>query len=275
MKIIKSTLLSVFILFFFSGCIEYKLTIKVKPDGSGTVKEKVILGEMITEMMASFMAMGGEENEEEFSMFDEEELRANASKMGKGVKFKKGEKVSEKNREGYAAVYSFKDINDLMLDQNPSDVMPMGDFDSNSESDGNKIRFKFNKGSVSDLTVIMPEEDYSEIDGNENEEYNYSGNEDGELNEADLEEVKSFFKDFNIIINLVVDGEISKTNATYVKENKITLLKMNFEKLMDSPEKLLELQKMNDVSVNEAKEFFKEIPGIKFELNEKINVQFK
>ncbi len=272
MKIIKSTLF-VFALIFFSGCIEYKLTIKVKPDGSGTVKEKVMFGEALTEMMVSFMAFGGEENNEEFSIYDEEELIANASKMGRGVKFSKGEKLSGKNKEGYLAVYSFKDINDLKLDQNPSDVMPMSDYEGKEEDPGNKITFKFNKGSTSELAVFMPEEEPADSD--ENEFGLSSDNENESFDDESLEQFKRFVKEFRIIIKLEVDGDIVNTNATHVKENEITLMDMNFEKLIDSPEKLAELEKYNNATLSEAKEFFKEIPGIKFELNEKINVQFK
>jgi hypothetical protein len=232
-----------------------------------------LLGEAITSMAASFAAMGGEESEDEFSLYDEEELIADASKMGKGVKFSKGEKLSEKNREGYLAVYIFEDINDLVLDQNPSEVMPMGEAAENDESSGNKINFKFTKGIVSDLTVIMPEEKFSEKK-EDDYETPAEGNDDP-IDEEAIEQLKTFIKDFRITIQLIVDGDITETNATYVKENEITLLNMNLEKLMDSPEKLTELEKYNNISLSEAKELFKKIPGMKFELNEKINVQFK
>ncbi len=272
MKIFKLSLLLMIAAIFCTGCIEYKLTVKVKSDGSGTIHEKVMLGEAFTEMMTSLMALGGEETNEEFSMYDEEQLIADASKMGKSVKFIKGEKISEKTREGYLAIYSFNDINDLKLEQDPSDVMPMGDMNVESESDGNPMTFNFKKGNPSELTVFLPDEEVGKGDQNEYETSSEYENE--EFNEEALEELRKYVKDFRIIIKLEVDGNIVGTNATHVKENLITLVDMNFDKMLDSPEKLAELEKYKNAEMSDLKEFLKEIPGIKFELKEKIEINF-
>ena len=79
-----------------------------------------------------------------------------------------------------------------------------------------------------------------------------------------------------VIIKLL-DGKVKKTNASFV-ENKdtITLMDIDFGEIFSDPEmisKMDDLEKMKDMSA--AMEKMKEIPGLKIETAEKVEISIK
>jgi len=55
----------------------------------------------------------------------------------------------------------------------------------------------------------------------------------------------------------------------------ITLFEMDFNKLLENPEKLKELREKKPKSLEEMKKIMADIPGIKANLNSKINVSYQ
>ncbi|HEY4613212.1 MAG TPA: hypothetical protein VII11_09535, partial [Bacteroidota bacterium] len=125
LKITTILLLSIFVL---AGCLEVQTTVSVKPDGSGTVRERVLVkSDMLIMMMkmAKSMKEDGDENgkKKKSGLFDEQELREKAETMGEGVTYKSGKILSSDDGEGYEATYAFKDINTLHVSETP-DIEP-------------------------------------------------------------------------------------------------------------------------------------------------------
>ncbi|MCK5085978.1 MAG: hypothetical protein KAQ90_00590, partial [Melioribacteraceae bacterium] len=90
-----------------------------------------------------------------------------------------------------------------------------------------------------------------------------------------VSEVKNLIKDFAILIQLELDGDIVETNATYIDGSTITLIEMRFDEIMENPEKFEELKKLKPKSMEDAREVLKNLPGIKMELNETVEVKFE
>ena len=82
-------------------------------------------------------------------------------------------------------------------------------------------------------------------------------------------------KDFRISIQVEVDGNLVETNATYVDGSTITIMEMSFAELLKDPEQFKKLKSLDEASYEESKELLKDIPGIKIETNEKIEVIFE
>jgi hypothetical protein len=227
--------------FFLSGCIEVTTTVKIKADGSGTLEETVFMSneivKMIKEFSSSFDSSG---TGEEFTLFKESELKDKAAKFGDGVKYISGNTISEKGREGYKAVYSFRDINKLTIDENPTSRIPDNP-GAQSEGANENLTFGFIKGKPSEIIINMP---------------------------------AHFMKDFSVSLKVQVDGTISSTNATYVEGNSITIFSMNFVELMENTEKLKQLEKSNFQNIHEVKDLLKDIPGIKIETNNPVKIEF-
>lgn len=270
MKKLVLILLSVF---FVSGCIDYSSTVKLNSDGSGTIEETVLMSGMLIQMMNSFAQSFGDsvEAENEFDIFDEQELIDQAAEMGKGVKYLRGEKVTVEGKEGYKAYFSFENVNDLKLSDSPDEKIPADDMMMNEEDETTYITFNFSEGNPSMLEIIFPEEETEES------EVEYETAPGSDTLDTDMmmeEQMKMLFRDFKVSMKMEFDGDIEETNASYVDGNKITFFEMDFAELLDHPEKYEKFKEIEPNSLSEVKDLLEEVPGFKVELNKKVYVKF-
>lgn len=117
-KIIKS-LWIVLILLSVVGCLQVNTVIKLKPDGSDTIEETMLMSKVFFKQMKAMMeAMTGQmgqatgETEQKdgqaaqkpakkmLDIFDEDKLADKASKMGEGVTYVSGKRLTTDKHEG-------------------------------------------------------------------------------------------------------------------------------------------------------------------------------
>jgi hypothetical protein len=294
-----------------AGCMDVETVIKVKPDGSGTVEETMIMSKETVEqmkMMTSGMAgmfTDGEEGQaaptpEPFSLLDEEELKSKAKEMGEGVTYVSGKELSTEKGEGYVAVYAFTDITKLKINKEPDSPMGSGmgmemgmapgmemEPDMEPESSVNlapgmeKVTFEFTPGESAVLKLRIPQEESgSEV----SETPEDSGEvvlpeEGGETDEAldpMQQQMMQMFKDMRFALKIVVEGDIQETNASHRDGSAITLFDMHFGKLLDDMSKFEELSKGGGMAdFTQAMEAMKDIEGIKVETQEEVVIKFK
>lgn len=246
-----------------SGCFETNTRIIVKPNGSGTVEQTILMSQ------AALSSMMGFADADTKSFYDEEKLEAEAETMGEGVSYVSSKKIETGEKTGYIAVYSFKDINTLQVSDNPAEGMMGGAGNPNDKSGFN---FQFKKGKPSELKIIIPNID-EEDDTTENEAGEYEDEEVPEIDEAMTEMMLNMYKGMKMNVEIEFDGKITKTNASHQDGNKITIMLMDFDELAKNPESLKAFQNMQDP--NKMKEVLKTIPGIKVETQEEVVVKFK
>ncbi len=270
MKRVLNLYLAFFALVLLSGCIEFNLKVELNPDGSGTITEEVLFSRKFMNMMESFAQMNGEKKDkDDFDLLNMNDLKKKAIDYGEDVELVKAEKLERKTMSGYSAVYKFNDINKLKVDDDPTSKMP-DDLPGQDKDPGkNPFTFTFTKGNPSSLIIHM-NKDVDEMMGD-------FGNDEeaGDENDMMLEQMKEMLREMKTSIILEIDGDIVKTNATYLKDNKITLIDIDFGKILDQPGKFDELKKLKPKSFKEAKDFFSDVPGIKIEFNEDLEVKFK
>lgn len=259
--------------FLMSGCIDYTSTIKLNNDGSGTIEETVLMSDLFFQMMKSFAESFADTvlTDDDFSLFDEDQLKMQAGDMGVAVKYLSGEKVKINGKEGYKALFSFDDISGVRITENPDDKMPKDEMIENDAAAEKEeyITFNFTKGNPSILEINFPKEiEKNIVDENIGDSTNVNSE-----NEMMDEQTKEFLMDFKVLMNLQINGNIVETNATFHEDNIITFLQMDFGKLMENPDKFDEIQKQEPESMREIKELIKNIPGFKVELNEKVIVK--
>jgi len=255
-----TVLLAVFLL---AGCLDVDTTITVKPDGSGTVEQTFL---MQSDILAMLKSMGGEESEG-FSLMDMEEIESNARAMGEGVELESAQPYQRDGFEGYKAIYSFDDINNLRINQNPGDSIPDAGPEE-GEDVKEFITFSFKKGNRSTLTINLPR-DPGDADGDEVGE----GAEDMP-DPQEMEMIKQLYENMQLSMKVTVDGTIRKTNATHRNGSTLTLMEMDFGKIFGSKETFEKLAKSNPQSIEGIKALVDDVPGIKVELNEMVNVEF-
>lgn len=298
--------------FILTGCIETQMLVTVKKDGSGTIRETLKMKKAMLEPlkeMAAAMKEATEEIGEEPSdaprndarqdetdqdatppsldIFSDQEIRGNAAKLGRGVRYVSHEMHDDDEMQGYTALYSFDDINTVHVNQNPGASVPtLPGGEEMMESDEELVLFSFTPGNPATLVIRPPKGDESESaaaqgepEEEETDEQQTSDEQqttEGEQSgEEGFEQMKEFLRDMKVLVQVAVEGKIAQSNATYIDGSTITVIDLNFNSLIDDPELLKKLEKSDEMGPAAAKEMLKNIPGIRVETEEEITVTFK
>jgi hypothetical protein len=249
-----------------SGCVQIFTLIKVNPDGSGTVEQTMIPGTTLVGMM---QMMG-----DSTSFFDEDNIRAQAEKMGKGVRYVSSTPVSKDGNEGIKAIFSFSDINALRvssdsgMDLMSSESLTIGSDDAKEEKD--MISFEFRKGSPSTLIVHVPA-----MGGmNDSPAADMPPTEDSLQTEMALSMMKPMLEGMTFSVALDVQGDIQKSDATHQEGNMITLVHFEIDQLLNDDALFRKFMDSPDKPSDEVMSALAEEAGFKFELKDRINVTF-
>jgi len=258
------------------GCIDMTTVVHVAPDGSGTVEERVLMKKKVAEMMKSMsQAEGPEEGKaEESPLLDREELAKAAEAMGPGVKLVSAEPLETDKGVGYIARYAFEDINKLRLNQNPGQHAPSEDGPPEGKKD-EPIRFVFEPGPEPVLIIQPPQKEES---GQEEGEAGTDAaaeaeEEEGEDSQMAMMMMQQMFDGLRIRIQVETETDILKTNATFHDGRTVTVMSLDFGKLLADPAKLKAFADSGADSVESAKKLMQDIPGIEVDLNPEIRIE--
>ena len=127
------------------------------------------------------------------------------------------------------------------------------------------MRFSFEKGSPSKLVVRVPQEEKKEKKGDAQKKLD-PGDESFEM-------MRGMLKDMKVQIQVEVDGKVASSNAKFREGNRITLMGLDFNALMNDPNKLAEV--INADTYDQAAKAFNAVPGMKIETQKKVHVSFK
>ncbi len=269
-KIFTKFILFLFTIIFFTGCLEVNTTIHLNKDGSGTLEESVLMSSQVVQMISAFATSFDSTavDTNKFSLFKEEELIADTAKYGSGIKYLSGKEIKEDGREGYNVIYSFNNINDLKINQNPNSKLDMEGVEFQEDTANEFLHFDFTPGEPASLTIKLPLIKDQEVS-------NEVPSQDTLSNTEGMDELLKLMKDMRIALNLDVNGKITETNASYVKGSQVTLFDINFNELLDNPEKLKMFKQQNPKNLEEIKKIVENLPGVKVELNNVVNISFE
>lgn len=253
-----------------TACLDSTTLVKLKPDGSGTVEQTTLVNTAALKGM-----MPGAGGQASSPMTSREELERTAARMGKGVKLVSTEPVkSASGFEGTKAVFSFEDINQIEISQDPG----LGDgpgAPARREKNDAPVKFNFTRnGATSTLAINFNDQPMGTP---KTTEPAAAPSEMPDLtNPMIMGMIKTMFQGFKINIGLEVVGTIVKTNAEYVTGPHITLLEMDMGALLADEAKLKALQgKIGPgASFSDVKPYLKDIKGIKID-GPSITVQFQ
>ncbi len=276
MKPLRALLTALLFTLGLTGCLQIEKVVKLKPDGSGTIEETVVMSKatiaQMEQMAAGFGGLGEKKADKPakgFEVMDEKKLKAAAAGMGEGVTFVSAKKIDNENGSGFTAVYAFTDISKVKLDQNPGESMPTpGGVNAGPGTEKKKepVTFKFTKGSPAELVLKMPQLE--------------AKNEPKPEQPAAMEEMaigmmKQMMKDMKVKMSVEVAGTIKETNAEYRDGSRVTLMEMDFNKLLAAPEKFKKLAKENPKTLQESKALMKGIDGMKVEAAPEVRIKFQ
>lgn len=279
---------------FLVGCFEVTTVVKVKQDGSGTIEQRILMGPTMVMMMQMAQQSMQEAQKglrpeaarpssprsqpegkapQKFSLFNEDSLRKRAAAMGPGAAFVSAQSIKEGEREGFTVTYKFVDVERLKLNLNPmEDVPTSGEGVKGMSKNQEPIKFALIKGSSKTLLIKMPEQEFKPRSGEKERMQEAKPQADSAQN---LAAMQMFLKGFRFSMSVEVEGKIVETNATFSEGTKVTLMEIDFDKLLEDPEKFQKLSLLNPQSLEEAKALLKDVLGIKMETNKITRIVFQ
>jgi len=268
----------VMVMVLLSGCMQILQEVRVNRDGTGMMVETLKLSPMVAEFMEEFaqeMSDSEGTNQEGTSregLFPEEQFRENAKEMGEGVEFVSREvKEFEGGMVGYEATYSIADIDKFILNPRTDEAT------MEKPSTDTPITFRLSRGTSSSTLTIK--QHFPIEEGSIAEEEDEAPPAQGELSEADAEQVAQFagmMKGMRMQIIIECGDEIENTNAEWWSRNRIVLMDFDAEELFSHPEKLQMLSQMQQSpSKEDFDNLLEGIEGIRFDTSEEIKVTFR
>lgn len=251
-----------------TACLNSTTLVKVKPDGSGTVEQTTMVN------TAAMKGMMGAQGGPTGPMMNKADLERTAERMGKGVRLVSTEPVKgDAGFEGVKAIFSFEDINQIQISQDPNMGGSSSGRMSSEPSSDDPVKFNFTRGAASSTLSI----NYIDKPSGSRAPNTAGGGDMPDLtNPMIMNMMKTMFQGFKINIGLEVVGQIVRTNAEYVAGPRITLLEMDVAELLANEAVLKQLQSKlgPDVSLSEVKPYLKDLKGIKID-GPSINVEFR
>ena len=256
-----------------TGCITALTSIKLRPDGSGTIEQTLSMSaaaaSQFAEMASGFGDAASAKKGELPEFFSEKDMKEAAAKYGEGVVFVSSTPIKTADRVGRIATYQFADIRTLRIDQKPQ-TGEMPGASSGKEKEDVLFRFAKQPSGTSQLTVVFPEDklDKARKEATTDEEGKKKSLEPGQL-----EMMKKLFDGLKVAIDVEVLGTIVKTNSPHVQGSKVTLLEMDFSQLLANDQLLSQIGEPG--SIEEAKQMLKDVKGFKVNLDREVTIEFK
>jgi hypothetical protein len=253
-----------------SGCINSGTLVKVKPDGSGTIEQTLLMNTAAIKGLMSSMGGGGQVKESmSGNMLSEAEFKKTAERMG--VKPVSLTPMKDAGFEGAKAIFAFDDVTKIRVDQDPQMGGAASGSLSKAPSTKTPIKFGFSRsGGNSVLTIEVDEK--TAAPG----EKVTAPSTPEKVDPAMMQMIKTMFQGFKVAIDLEVEGTIVKTNADYVNGSRVTLLELDMGSLLENEAALNALQSKigPGASIADVKPYLKDIKGVKIN-HSSVTVEFK
>lgn len=256
-----------------AGCLQMERTVRVNPDGSGVLIERLVMGNEIADMMAGMQTEG-----QLFAIRDDDRLRANAASFGESVRFVSARDIVTDFGRGYEARYAFDDINLLQLGQDIEESMPGGTTEGDTSGGGASkfTTFTLHHTSPAQLVIHWPV--------NEGEAGSPTGESDSEYAETAatpeqeqmaMEMMRMAFKDMRFAVHVEVMGDIVETNAMHRSGSRVTLMDIDFGALVSDESVLQAMAGNKPASVADMKQLMTLVPGLKIEIEPEVAILFR
>ncbi len=249
-----------------SACLKSTTVISVRPDGTGTILQETGFSPEAVAMLKGFAGAAGEKKEGgPPELFGEQQAKQAASTMG--VRFISGEPIKTAELEGYRARFAFDDVRKLQMKMNQNPTAGMGGTDQGGQP---PFGFAFDRrGDSALLTITMPQEKPTAALEKLAPGLGSGGaGANPEQNQQALQMMKAMMKGLFVDVSLDIDGKIVKTNAPYVAGSRLTLMQIDFDKLLANEAAFLKLQSATDLKSLGA------VPGLKVVTEPKVTVEF-
>jgi hypothetical protein len=241
-----------------SGCIHATTLVTLKPDGSGTVDEEIGMNPQTLGLLAAFAGGGTAPQMRPEDIFSEAKAREMADKMG--VRFVSGAPIDSPALKGYHAKFAFDDVKTLKV--------RMDEARSRDELATKRDPFDFNfaKGaSSSTLTIRIPQD----LERPPLAQMGQRPDLTSEQGQQMMAMMRPMLAGMFVDVAVAVDGQIVKTNAPFVDGNRVTLVQLDMNKVMQDEAAWTKLQSAK------TPEEMRNIAGVKMSTGPTISIEFR
>lgn len=262
MKNLNLFFIAILSIIIFSGCLKVNTKVNFNKDGSGTVEETVLMSDAVVALMKEFMSsfQDSTTTSDEFKLFKENELIEKSIEYGERVEYVSGEEIKIDGWEGYKAVYSFDDINQVTLSTDPNEKIESG-----TTEEKEHFTFSFTPGVVSELIITRPDINPEDI--------NLDSEVESESTQLDDQIIK-LMDGMQVKISLEFEEDVVETNAQYVDGSEVILFDIDFGKLLKNKQSLEMLKNDPPKNLDDMKAMMEIVPEIKIDLQKPIKVKF-
>jgi len=276
-----------------TGCLRTFTSIVVHRDGSATVHDTLLFSPRFLAMMQSMDALSDDEtaSKEKTSPWSDSLIASDTASFGTGVSLKEWHEITVNGMQGYTSTFTVRDVNAMKVDMDrssrkmkeatsASEAGGEGDMEDDDEDEVKKdpIRFAYTDGV---LTITTPPPSPKE---NPAEDAAEKTQEEKEQEEAELRQnldmMSGFMRGIRVGVTVTVDGSIKETNATWRDGNTITLIYLDFDKLLDHWQEDLQSFKdfdaMQEGDMESMKRVMNAVPdgGMKIEVQPTVTIKF-
>jgi hypothetical protein len=208
-------------------------------------------------------------------MFSEDKAKDKAKTYGEGVTFVKMEKIDVDGKKGGRSTYKFADINKLKINADGGadslkDMSPAGGELDKAAKKAEPVTFAYADGKLS-IKLPQPEGDKKPAA----EAAPKPEAEADDQNAQQMEMMKTMMADMRFTVKVVADGGISETNASYAEGNTLTLIDMDFGKIVKTEAAFKKLQTLDQNDPEAFKAAFKDVQGLQVETKKEVTATLK
>ncbi len=248
-----------------SACFQLSTVIRVKPDGSGTIDQRLVFTQAAVAQLRQFAALGGGRGGTSgaFDPLSEQQARDAAATLGPGVTYVPSVPIDSPEGVGRDIRYAFTDVNTLKLDQAPPPPRGMPSPPAGSAAE-QRVTFAMTKQANGNslLTITVPQ--LPALSG--------KAQTSGPTAEQ-LAMFKPMLAGARLSIAVEPAGRLVATSSPYVAGQRVIVLELNLDDLLRDETLLQRLQAAR--TPEEAKAILKEVPGLKANLEPEITIEFQ
>lgn len=259
-----------------AGCLSIDSNIKVKPDGTGTIEQSMLVNASAVGMMSMMggnESGGGAEGPTPEDMFSDDKLRAEAARLGEGVTYVSSTPITDGEMKGVKALYAFTDFNKLELTASPPAVGGEGE-SMKAAGTGSTIDMVLSRAGGSSLITLDMFGGTSAAP--DTSDASPGDNPFGNMPKEMMGMLAPMFKDMRVAVSVEPVGQLVRTNATLVDGQKITVLDIAFGELFANPASVEKMEKLgSQPSLDQIRTALAGVKGIKINQVDKLEIEFR
>lgn len=252
----------------FGGCFQSTTILQVKPDGSGTLRQRTVFTAAAIAQLRQFMPApaGGRAPE----LLSEAQARAMAANIGPGVAYVSSAPIKTDTMEGRDILYAFADVTKLRITPQPPSP---GGLTVRADSLGppQSITFALEPGPNGDRVLRIRMPTLQMLPGITGGQVGGSSQSPAMIAQQ-MAMARQMFAGLRMLVAVEPAGHVVSTNSPYVEGNRVTLFDVDFDRVAANPQVFETLQGVR--TPEEAAAVVQGVPGLKFTTAPEITIQF-